>query len=177
MRWLKKIFKRWSPTKEEEAIIAAERMAALVGRPSVGVQVIKDVQAKLTQMPGVMFGNCMPLRHSFGEGVYVREIFNPATSLIVTKVHKYAHPFFLLKGSMSIRTQDGEVFKIKAPHYGITPAGTQRIIYVHEDAIFVTVHPNPDNTRDIEKLEERLVANDFDELQLTTEQFKELKEA
>ena len=105
-------------------------------------------------------GPC-PLKHSFGDGIYVREIFNPKGAWIVTKIHKVAHPFFLLKGEMSIVTEDG-VKRIKAPYHGITPAGTKRLIFVHKDVVFVTVHAT--NETDLDKIEEELIAKDFQEI-------------
>ena len=81
-----------------------------------------------------------PVKNIFTDGQLVREIFNPAGELIVTAIHKISHPYFLLKGEMSIMTEDGEE-RITAPHYGITKAGTKRIIYAHTDCIFITVHP------------------------------------
>ena len=102
-----------------------------------------------------------PLKHSFADGCYIREVFNPKGELIVTKIHKVSHPFFLLKGEMSILTEEGEK-RIKAPHYGITKAGTKRIIYSHEDCVFVTVHAT-DKT-DIKEIEKDVIADNYEEL-------------
>ena len=102
-----------------------------------------------------------PLKHSFGDGVYVREIFNPAGELLVTKIHKYSHPFFLLKGKMTMMSEEGEK-TIQAPHYGITKAGTKRIIYTHEDCIFVTVHAT--NLTDIDAIEKEIIRDDFEDI-------------
>jgi len=99
-----------------------------------------------------------PLKHSFADGCYIREIFNPKNIFLVTKIHKVSHPYFLLKGEMTIMSEDGEK-RIKAPHHGITHAGTKRIIYTHEDCIFVTVHVTDET--DIEKIEEEVIAKDF----------------
>ena len=99
-----------------------------------------------------------PLKHSFANGCYIREVFNPKNFFLVTKIHKVSHPYFLLKGEMTIMSEDGEK-RIKAPHYGITPAGAKRIIYTHEDCVFVTVHVT--NETDIEKIEEEVIAKDF----------------
>jgi len=101
-----------------------------------------------------------PLKHSFGKGLYVREVFNPQGELIVTKIHKYDHPYFLLSGEMSILDKDGEK-KIVAPHYGITKAGTKRIIYAHTDCIFVTVHAT--NKTDLKEIENEIISKDFEE--------------
>lgn len=102
-----------------------------------------------------------PLKHSFADGCYVREVFNPKGELIVTKIHKVAHPFFLLKGAMAIQTEEG-VKRIKAPHYGITPAGTKRLIYTEEDCVFVTVHVTKE--RNLDKIEDEVIAKDFGEI-------------
>ena len=102
-----------------------------------------------------------PLKHSFADGLYIREIFNPKGELLLTKIHKVQHIYFLIKGDMSILTAEGEV-RIKAPYYGTTEPGTQRIIFTHEDCVFVTIHSNPTNTHNIEELEERIVAETFD---------------
>jgi hypothetical protein len=123
---------------------------------------IGTLEEAILNIPGTVYGDqpdC-PLKHSFGEGLYVREIYNPANHLIITKIHKKAHPFFLLKGKMSILTEQG-VKTIEAPFYGITPAGTKRVIWTHTEIQFVTVHAT--NETDIEKIEEEIIAKDFDE--------------
>ena len=125
---------------------------------------IMKVQENLENHPNGLTGEALeklnPLKHSFADGCYIREIFNPKGELAVTKIHKVSHPFFLMKGDMTILMEDG-IKRIKAPHYGITPAGTKRIIYCHEDCIFVTVHAT--KLTDIDKIEEEVIAKDFDE--------------
>tara|TARA_B100000470_G_C19706534_1_gene353424 strand:+ start:30 stop:599 length:570 start_codon:yes stop_codon:yes gene_type:complete len=102
-----------------------------------------------------------PLRHFFSDdGFYIREVFNPSGEFIVTKIHKYSSPFFLLKGCMTIVSEDGEK-RIRAPHYGITKAGTKRIIYAHEDCVFVTVHRTDKTT--IEEAEQEIIAQNFED--------------
>ena len=125
---------------------------------------IMKVQENLENHPNGLTGEALeklnPLKHSFADGCYIREIFNPKGALLVTKIHKVTHPFFLMKGDMSILMEDG-IKRIKAPHYGITPAGTKRIIYCHEDCVFVTVHAT--KLTDIKAIEEEVIAKDFDE--------------
>ena len=102
-----------------------------------------------------------PVVHTFTDGQYIREIFNPAGEIIVTGIHSIQHPFFLLVGEMSIISKEGES-KIKAPYYGITEVGTKRIIYAHTDCLFVTVHVT--NETDLEKIEEEVIAKDFNNI-------------
>jgi len=103
-----------------------------------------------------------PLKETFLDRQYIREIFNPAGQIIVTKIHKVEHPFFLLQGEMSIITERGEEH-ISAPYYGVTTVGTKRIIYTHTDCTFVTIHPT--ELKDTDKIEEELIAKNYQELE------------
>lgn len=132
---------------------------------------IMKLEETLKQTPGMLTGEALneanPLKHTFADGCYIREIYNPPNHLLVTKIHKVAHPYFLLRGEMSILTEDGPK-RIKAPYYGVTPAGTKRIIYTHSPVTFVTVHVT--RQRDLAKIEEEIIANDFgviDDLEIT----------
>jgi hypothetical protein len=113
-----------------------------------------------------------PVKHSFADGCYIREIFNPANELLVTKIHKKEHPFFLMQGEMSILTEDG-IKHLKAPYHGITKPGTKRIIYTHSDCIFITVHATTETN--IDKIEEQVIAKDFSDPLITQEDIKLLK--
>jgi len=112
-----------------------------------------------------------PVKHSFADGCYIREIFNPAGELLITKIHKKEHPFFLLEGKMSILTEDG-VEHLEAPHYGITRPGTKRIIYTHTDCVFVTVHAT--EKKDIKEIEKDVIADNFDDPAISIEELKML---
>ena len=124
------------------------------------MQVQENLENRTDSLTGEALQKANPLKHSFADGCYIREIFNPKGELLVTKIHKVSHPFFLLKGDMTILMEDG-IKRIRAPHYGITPAGTKRIIYCHEDCVFVTVHAT--KLTDIDKIEEEVISKDFDE--------------
>ena len=81
--------------------------------------------------------------------------------IFVTKIHKKTHPYFILKGKVSVLTGDG-VTVLQGPFSGITKAGTKRIIYTHEDTVWTTVHAT--NETDLVKLEDELIAKSFDEI-------------
>jgi hypothetical protein len=80
-----------------------------------------------------------PLVHRFTDGMYIREIFMPAGTLVTTLVHKTNHPFVLTKGKLSV-WNNGEVEHLEAPYVGITQPGTRRLIVIHEDATWITFH-------------------------------------
>jgi hypothetical protein len=98
-----------------------------------------------------------PVKHSFGKGCYIREWNSPADMLVVSKVHKVEHPYFVLKGKISVMTDTG-IEVIEAPHYGITPAGTKRVLYTHSETQWITVHVTDE--RDIDKIEKAIIADD-----------------
>ena len=104
-----------------------------------------------------------PLNHKFADGIYVREINCPPGQLLVTEIHKKDNAFFLMTGKLTIMGEEGES-TIKAPYYGITKAGTKRIIYVHEHCIFVTVHPTKVKT--VKDAEKELIAKNYKELEV-----------
>ena len=122
---------------------------------------IMEFEDRLRNVPGAMVGDCFPLTHKFVDGAYVREIRVPKGTLLTTKIHKICHPYFLLKGDVSVLTETG-IVRLKAPYSGITPAGTKRIIYIHEDTVWTTVHVTKE--KDLDKIEEEVIANSFEEL-------------
>lgn len=115
-----------------------------------------------------------PVKHTFAGGCYIREIFNPAGLVLVTKIHKKEHPFFLMKGKMSILTEDG-VKTVEAPHNGITPRGTKRVIFTHEDCVFITVHATDKTTP--EEVEEDVIAKNFSDKDISLDEIEKLSNA
>ena len=126
---------------------------------------ISELEKEIVSTDGSITGESMyktnPVKHTFAGGCYVREIYNPADELKITKIHKKEHPFFLMKGEMSILTEEG-IQHIKAPYQGVTKPGTKRAIYTHEECIFITVHAT-DNTT-IEDVEDEVVCTKYEDL-------------
>ncbi len=114
----------------------------------------------IKQLPDVMVGDCFPLKHIFVPGMYIRQITMPKGALLTSKIHKAEHPYFVLKGDVSVLTEKG-VIRIKAPFVDITPAGTKRLLYIHEETVWITVH-RTDKT-DLKEIEEEVIAKNFDE--------------
>tara|TARA_R100000458_G_C8277813_1_gene253536 strand:- start:5566 stop:6132 length:567 start_codon:yes stop_codon:yes gene_type:complete len=112
-----------------------------------------------------------PLVHTFGDGFYMRNISMPKGQLITTGIHKKEHPFFVMKGDVSVLTEDG-VHRIKAPYNGITQPGTKRLIYTHEDTVWITVHITDAKT--IEEVHDDVMAEDFNDPAVSLEKAKEM---
>ena len=120
-----------------------------------------------SDLPGIVKfsegeSDIFPLTHSFSEGVYVREMFIPAGGFIIGKIQKFSHTVFLPKGKIIIATENGtECYT--APCYINAIEGIKRAGYALEDTTWVNVHPNHDNTQDIEILENRLACSSYEE--------------
>jgi len=119
------------------------------------------VEEIIKNIPGSLGEDPFPLKHSFADGLYIREINVPANVWTVTKIHKKSHVAFLLKGTLYIREEWGDK-KIEAPCYFITKAGTKRLIYHKGDVVLVTVHATEET--DLEKIEDDIIAKSFDEI-------------
>ena len=96
-----------------------------------------------------------PLRHTFAEGIYVREMSIQKGGLVIGKVHKNDHIWFLLSGELEVATEDGIELHI-GPCYVKSKEGTKRVLNALTDSVFVNVFPNPLNITDIETLENNL---------------------
>jgi len=99
----------------------------------------------------------VPITHEFTDGVYIRKMTMPEGELVVGAIHNHLHVWFLLKGRVLI-SNNGEEIEHVAPCYTLSEPGAKRLIYAVEDSIFVNIHKNPSNTRDIKELEEEIVS-------------------
>jgi len=125
---------------------------------------ILDLEEVISKQPGAMQGDCFPLTHTFADGIYVRQIIMPAGAFLTSKIHKVSHPYFILKGKVSVYTEDGIQY-IEAPYSGITKAGTKRVLHIHEETIWTTIH-RTDKTN-IDEIEDDIIAKDFNEIDKT----------
>ena len=103
-----------------------------------------------------------PIKHAFADGVYIRQMDMVKESVVVGAIHKHLHVWFLLTGHITVATEDTTEDYI-APCYVVSTPGVKRVILANEDSIFVNIHKNPSNTRDIDKLEKEIVALNYEE--------------
>jgi hypothetical protein len=128
-------------------------------------QKVFALEEKMLQMEQVE----LPVTHHFSPGVYARELFIPKGTVLTGKIHKYAQLNIMSKGDISVLTEDG-IKRVQAPFTIVSPAGTKRIAYAHEDTIWTTIH-GTDET-DLEKLEAHFIAKDDSEYLAFCEQLQ-----
>lgn len=114
-----------------------------------------------------------PVTHRFVPGMYCREIFMKAGTLIVSKIHLTEHIYVVTKGRVSVYIPDVGVQEISAPYTGITKPGTRRVLCIHEDTTWLTFHPTVEGETceaDLGKIEARIIDPRPDEEGLTANQ-------
>jgi hypothetical protein len=131
-------------------------------------ETVLRAEAKMLDLPQLD----LPVTHYFSKGVYARALFIPKGTVLTGKIHKYAQLNILSQGEISVLTEDG-IKRVKAPFHVVSPPGTKRIAYAHEDCVWTTIH-GTDET-DLEKIEEQFIAQTEQEY-LTFCKALELKE-
>jgi len=140
-------------------IIAAdntELLAHILGdiQQRAYIDTVRDVQQQLSESPDQID---VPVRHHFAPGVYMRQMDGAAGTLAVSKMHRTEHMNILLKGSLTVATEDG-IQLMTAPCVLKSMPGTKRIGYFHEDSSWITIHPTSDT--DLEKIEQQVIVPD-----------------
>ena len=138
-------------------------MSDLLKPEEVRAKILR-LEASMSKEEGSLGEDPFPLVHTFTPGIYCREIHAPAGMLIITKLHKTEHPVFMLKGEVSILTETG-VTRLVAPCMMVSAAGVKRVVYTHEDTVWINVHANPENIEDLEALEDKIIAKNYAELE------------
>lgn len=109
---------------------------------------IERLESELANLPQQE----MPLNHILTDGQYTRSIFMPTGTLLTSRIHLYEHPFIISAGSVSVWSDEFGWQLLNAPHIGVTKPGTRRILYIHQDCIWTTIHLNPNNETDPDKI-------------------------
>lgn len=82
--------------------------------------------------------NDFQLKHTFLDGMYVREMFIPKGTLLIGKAHRLSCMNIVSKGDISILTPMGSA-RVCSGYSGASPPGTQKVGFAHEDTVFVNV--------------------------------------
>lgn len=116
---------------------------------------VEELEGELLKMEGSTECSRLRLSHHFAPGIYVREIFMPAGEFIIGAEHTTEHFNIVLTGKATI-IADGEVVEVVAPATFVSRAGVRKVLQIHSDMIWQTVHANPENETDTAKLESKL---------------------
>jgi hypothetical protein len=117
------------------------------------LETIKDLQAAMAKLPQVK----LETKHYFADGMYARELFRPAGTTIVGKVHKKEHFYIVMYGDLVI-AGDGYKREVSGPAIFVSEPGTKRAVYAQTDALCVTVHRV--SSTDLDEIEAEVVEED-----------------
>jgi hypothetical protein len=121
-------------------------------------QRVEHLESLLQDYPTV---DC-PVEHRFSPGIYMREMLIPAGVCATGAVHKGEH-ITIVVGHCWLTTEQGmQEFKGYASF--VTAPGMKRAVYAQENTMITTVHANPSDERDLDKLIPMLVEARADEL-------------
>lgn len=129
---------------------------------------ILELEAAMKAMPDRWIE--FPVTHHFAPGVYMREMFIPKGATLTGKIHKTEHMNILSKGKLKLATEEG-VRIVEASMVVKSSPGVKRAATALEDSVWITVHSNPTDERDIDEIEARLVCDTFEQFL----EFSELK--
>jgi|TARA_R110000744_G_scaffold334623_1_gene439886 hypothetical protein len=110
--------------------------------------------------------------HDFADGQYIRTIVMPKGLTGISEIHAKNHPFFIMTGEVSVFSEKG-IARLKAPYHGITQAGTQRVLYIHEDCTWITVHKTDCLTP--KEVKSEVLLESFDDFSLEGFNVKEIE--
>ena len=102
----------------------------------------------------------IPVTHHFAPGIYMREMFIPKGVVLTGAVHKTEHLNILSQGEISVWTDQG-MKRLTACSVIKSNPGIKRAGFAHEDSIWITVHSNPTEERDPQKLWELFVQDPY----------------
>ena len=103
-----------------------------------------------------------PIKHDFSDQLYMREMRMKAGTFVVSAMHHTDHFWFLMTGKILVTT-DGETVQHIAPCFEKSIKGAKRLITCSEDCIFINIHKNPSNTRDLDEIENKLYSFTIEE--------------
>ena len=104
----------------------------------------------------------IPITHNFSDQLYMRQMNMPADTFVISAMHHTDHFWFLMTGRILVTT-NGETVEHIAPCYEISIKGAKRLIKCVEDCVFINVHKNPTNTKNIDNIEKSLYSFTMEE--------------
>jgi hypothetical protein len=135
---------------------------------------IIELENSMLAMPECMTQEDFDTGHYFAPGLYLRQLTIPAGVVLTGKIHTTEHFCILSKGDVSVYTEDG-IKRLKASSVVHSLPGTKRVLFAHEESIWINCHSNPTNETDLNKIDEIFVVDTYDQFLEYAEQ-KSLEE-
>ena len=101
------------------------------------------------------------LQEHFIEGAYIRQLFIPKDTAIVSKIWNKTRMWIIATGEVTFTTEMGTQ-RVKGPFTKIVPHGSKVALYAHEDTLwFAVTGSKATNSDDVEK---DVIAQNYDDV-------------
>ena len=121
----------------------------------ISIRKIEALEGFMRQMPQME----LPVRDFFSNGAYARELFIPKGSLLTGKIHNFENLNIMPYGDITVLTGDG-MKRLTGYNVIVSPAGTKRVAYAHEDTVWTTVFGT--ECRDADEVVASFTSESFD---------------
>lgn len=101
-------------------------------------------------------------KHHFAPGIYTRELFIPAGTILTGKIHRHEIMNVLVSGALKVTTDEGIQY-LTGPMIFNSKAGTKKAAVTLTDVIWLNIHPT--ESTDLEEIEREFIAPSFDALE------------
>jgi len=101
-------------------------------------------------------------KHHFAPGIYVRELFIPAGTILTGAIHRFEVMNILVSGSIRVTTDAG-VQTLTGPMVFNSKAGSKKAGFALTDVVFLNVHPT--DLTDVDEIEKEVIAPSFEALE------------
>lgn len=134
-----------------------EKFGAM-SRPERRAAILR-LQDELAKMPSN--ADQCDVAHHFAPGMYAREFFMPAGSLVIGKIHRHSHVNVISHGRCTVFTEAGRE-ELAAPVTWVNEPGTKRVVLAHTDVFWTTIHATGET--DLKKIEQEVISAAFEDL-------------
>jgi len=129
---------------------------------------VMELEAAMLAMPNQIE---LETQHHFAPGIYVRELFIPAGTVLTGKIHRHELMNILVSGTIQVTTDTG-VTELTGPKIYNSPPGMKKAAYAITDTIWLNIHPTTET--DLVKIEDEFIAPSFEALEHSTEALEKL---
>lgn len=144
-------------------------MKELATQNPVSREKIMQLERAISELPNQLDLNDLT-KHHFAPGIYVRELFIPAGTVLTGKIHRHEIMNILVSGTIRVTTDDGVKELTGMKIYNSQP-GTKKAAVAVTDTIWLNVHPTKET--DLVKIEEEFIAPSFEALENSTKALEE----
>jgi hypothetical protein len=109
-------------------------------------------------------------KHHFAPGIYVRELFIPAGTVLTGKIHRHEIMNILVSGTIRVTTDSG-VKELTGMKIYNSPPGMKKAAFAVTDTIWLNIHPTKET--DLVKIEEEFIAPSFEALENDTKSLED----